>query len=170
MQVRKFFAIVAVMAILLFAVSCQKKDAEVTPSSGDMAPDFQLKDINGNTMALSAFKGKVVMVEFWATWCPPCKELAPLLTELYNKYKDRGFVMLSIVSSDEGETTVKNFINKYKITYPVLLDNSGAARKYNVSGIPVSFIINKDGKIVNKHLGNTSDIIQELTPEIEKLL
>ncbi|MFA4828903.1 MAG: TlpA disulfide reductase family protein [Thermodesulfovibrionales bacterium] len=170
---KNIFAVIGIAFFLIFASSCQKKEGEVEinpPSIGDTAPDFTLKGINGNTISLADYKGKVVMVEFWATWCPPCKELAPILEKVYKKYKDKGLVFLALVSKDEGEATIKSFIKEHGITYPVLLAGQETMRHYGISSIPVTFIINKEGRVVTIHMGNTRDIMQELTSEIERLL
>ena len=149
----------------------KKGEVEINPPSvGDTAPDFTLKGINGNTSSLADYKGKVVMVEFWATWCPPCKELTPILEKIHKKYKDKGFIILALVSEDEGEAAIRSFIKEYGITYPVLLADQETMRHYGISSIPVTFIINKEGRVVSMHMGNTQGIMQELTSEIERLL
>lgn len=109
--------------------------------------DFTLQDLQGKPWHLRDLKGKVVLVNFWATWCPPCRKEMPDLQALYDKYKDQGFVVLSI--SDEEMAKVSPFISDRKITYPVLLD---PGRKVNdtfvVEGIPKSFVYDRDGKMV----------------------
>lgn len=170
---KNIFAVIGIAFFLIFASSCQKKEGEVEikpPSVGDTAPDFTLKGINGNTISLADYKGKVVMVEFWATWCPPCKALAPILEKIHKKYKDKRFIILALASEDEGEATIKSFIKEHRITYSVLLADQGTMRHYGISSIPVTFIINKEGRVVTMHMGNTQGIMQELTSEIERLL
>jgi peroxiredoxin len=109
--------------------------------------DFRLSDLQGNPWHLRDLKGKVVLVNFWATWCPPCRKEMPDLQALYDKYKDQGFVVVSI--SDEEAAKVQPFIAERKITYPVLLD---PGRKINdlfqVEGIPKSFVYDREGKLV----------------------
>jgi len=109
--------------------------------------DFTLTDLQGKSWHLQDLKGKVVLVNFWATWCPPCRKEMPDLQALYDKYKDQGFVVLSI--SDEEVAKVSPFIAERKISYPVLLD---PGRKVNdafiVEGIPKSFVYDRDGKLV----------------------
>jgi len=111
------------------------------------AADFTLTDLQGQSWHLRDLRGKVVLVNFWATWCPPCRKEMPDLQALYDKYKDRGFVVLSI--SDEESAKVSPFIAERKITYPVLLD---PGRKVNtafvVEGIPKSFVYDREGKLV----------------------
>ncbi len=109
--------------------------------------DFTLLDLQGKSWHLQDLKGKVVLVNFWATWCPPCRKEMPDLQALYDKYKDQGFVVLSI--SDEEAGKVSPFIAERKISYPVLLD---PRRKVNeafvVEGIPKSFVYDREGKLV----------------------
>mgnify|MGYP001562989633 FL=1 len=168
---KNIFAVIGIAFFLIFASSCKKGEVEINPPSvGDTAPDFTLKGINGNTSSLADYKGKVVMVEFWATWCPPCKELTPILEKIHKKYKDKGLIILALVSEDEGEAAIRSFIKEYGITYPVLLADQETMRHYGISSIPVTFIINKEGRVVSMHMGNTQGIMQKLTSEIERLL
>ena len=113
--------------------------------------DFTLTDLKGATWHLADLKGKVVLVNFWATWCPPCRKEMPDLQALYDKYKDQGFVVLSI--SDEEAAKVAPFIAERKISYPVLLD---PGRKVNeafvVEGIPKSFVYNREGMLVSQSI------------------
>jgi peroxiredoxin len=109
--------------------------------------DFTLTDLQGKAWHLQDLKGKVVLVNFWATWCPPCRKEMPDLDALYNKFKDQGFVVLAI--SDEESAKVSPYIAEHKISYPVMLD---AGRKVNdafiVEGIPKSFVYDRSGKLV----------------------
>jgi peroxiredoxin len=109
--------------------------------------DFTLNDLQGKPWHLQDLRGKVVLVNFWATWCPPCRKEMPDLNALYNRFKDRGFVVLAI--SDEEATKVAPFIEERKIDYPILLD---PGRKMNdlfqVEGIPKSFVYDRSGKMV----------------------
>jgi peroxiredoxin len=109
--------------------------------------DFTLSDLQGKSWHLRELKGKVVLVNFWATWCPPCRKEMPDLQALYDKYKDQGFVVLSI--SDEEAAKVSPFVTERNISYPVLLD---PGRKVNeafvVEGIPKSFVYDREGKLV----------------------
>ncbi len=109
--------------------------------------DFTLTDIQGNSWTLSSLKGKVVIVNFWATWCPPCRKEMPDLNAFAAQFKDQGLVILAI--SDEDMATVKPFIDKAGYTYPILLDPSRKINTlYHIDGIPKSFIYNREGKLV----------------------
>jgi len=109
--------------------------------------DFTLTDIEGRPWTLSALRGKVVLVNFWATWCPPCRKEMPDLEALYNQFRDRGFVILAI--SEEDAAKVKPFIAQRSITYPILLDPGGTVnRLFVVESIPKSFVYDRNGRLV----------------------
>ena len=108
--------------------------------------DFTATDITGKSWTLSQLKGKVVVVNFWATWCPPCRKEMPDLNALYNEFKDKGLVILAI--SDEDDAVVKKFIDEKKYTYPILLDHGAVHKTYEIGGIPKSFVYDREGKMV----------------------
>lgn len=111
------------------------------------AADFTLPDITGKSWNLTALKGKVVLVNFWATWCPPCRKEMPDLEALYNRFKGKGFVILGI--SDETMDKVQPFIAEHKYTFPILLDSGRKVNgAYGVDGIPKSFVYDRSGKLV----------------------
>lgn len=113
--------------------------------------DFTLTDLQGKTWTLSALHGKVVLVNFWATWCPPCRKEMPDLEGLYNRFKDQGLVILAI--SDEEAEKVQPFITERKITYPVMLDPGHKVNElFQVDGIPKSFVYNREGKLVTESI------------------
>lgn len=111
------------------------------------AADFTLTDLTGKTWTRSSLKGKVVLVNFWATWCPPCRKEMPDLETLYQRFKDKGFIILAI--SDEKKDVVSPFIDQHHFSFPVLLDDGRKVNeRYKVDGIPKSFIYNREGKLV----------------------
>lgn len=115
--------------------------------------DFKLKDLNGNDVSLSSLKGKNVYLNFWATWCPPCKAEMPDIEKLYEETKDTDLVILA-VDIGEDKNTVKTFIDKNKYNFKILLDsNTAVAGDYNISAIPSSFFINKEGNLVSQKVG-----------------
>ncbi len=110
--------------------------------------NFTLTDLQGKTWTLKDLKGKVVLVNFWATWCPPCRKEMPDLEALYNRFQDQGFVILAL-SEDEETAKVGPFIAEHKITYPILLDPGNKVNNlFQVEGIPKSFVYDRDGKLV----------------------
>lgn len=167
---KKIISLVCAVSLALLLFSCTKKgpSAEI----GKLAPDFTLTDINGNSVRLADMKGRVVMVEFWATWCPPCRESTPVLNELYRKYRDRGFTLLG-VSIDKGQDVradVNSFVKELSISYPVFLDTDDVYLSYKVINVPSSFMIDKNGRIAHSHIGYLPGMAESLTKEIEALL
>lgn len=115
-------------------------------------PHFELPDLTGKMVNSQQFKGNVILINFWATWCPPCKREIPDFIELYKKYKSQGFVVLGIALDDKA--SVEKFKNSYKINYPILLGTQNVVRQYgNIRGIPTSFLVGRDGKVVQKYDG-----------------
>ena len=119
-----------------------------------LAPDFALPDLEGNTVRLSDFKGKVIILDFWATWCPPCVKEIPHFVELYEKYRENGFQMIGIALSSGSAKDVKKFAAEHGINYPILMGNREVSRKYgNIRSIPTTFLIDRQGRIANKYIG-----------------
>jgi len=118
------------------------------------APDFTLPNLEGNRLTLSDFKGKVIILNFWATWCPPCREEIPDFVELYGEYKDEGLVIIG-VNLDRGDSrAVKQFSKNYKINYPIVTGNVNVTQDYGgIRGIPTTFIIDRKGNIKEKYVG-----------------
>jgi peroxiredoxin len=113
--------------------------------------NFTLSDLNGHAWTLKDLRGKVVVVNFWATWCPPCRKEMPDLQALYDEFKGQGLVILAL--SDEDAATVKPFITERKITYPVLLDPGRSVHKeFQIEGIPKSFVYDRDGNLVSQSI------------------
>ncbi|AJG99438.1 alkyl hydroperoxide reductase [Clostridium beijerinckii] len=127
---------------------------EVTPNNiKTKAIDFNLKDLNGNELSLSDLKGKKVFLNFWATWCPPCKAEMPEIEKLYQETKDSDLVIVS-VEIGEPLNTVKSFIDSNKYNFKILIDpDQSVATKYNIISIPTSYFIDEVGNIVSTHVG-----------------
>jgi cytochrome c biogenesis protein CcmG/thiol:disulfide interchange protein DsbE len=128
---------------------------KISPIKGDKrAPDFFLKDLTGKKVELGQFKGKVIFLNFWATWCSPCKEEMPSMEVLYQQFKEGNFILLAISVDYGGLRPVQEFINKYHYTFPVLLDlKCKTLNLFQVKGIPTTFIIDKKGRMVGKAVG-----------------
>jgi peroxiredoxin len=118
------------------------------------APDFTLKDADGKPVRLSDYKGKVVLLDFWATWCGPCKIEIPWFVDLERKNKDRGFAVLGVSMDDEGWEVVKPFVAELKVNYRVVIGNDSTAQLYGgIDALPTTFLIDREGKIAAVHIG-----------------
>jgi thiol-disulfide isomerase/thioredoxin len=133
-----------------------------------IAPDFSLTGISGQKINLADYKGKVLMVDFWATWCGPCRVEIPGFVELENRYRDQGFAIIGI-SKDDGPDEVKEFYQEFKMNYPVALANDDVDQLYGgIIGLPTTFLIGRDGRIYAKHTGTTDVSVFE--EEVKTLL
>lgn len=128
------------------------------------APDFALKDVNGNTVHLSDFRGKVVVLNFWATWCPPCRKELPDFAEIQSEYGGKGLQFLGIALDDDGLSKVKPFVESAKIAYPILLPDASLAGKYGeMNVIPVTFLIDRKGVIRAHYVGmRKKDVLEDM--------
>lgn len=172
----------SVIFVLLFSLFFTAEGGEgdlfskirINPIKGDKkAPDFSLKDLNGKKVELKQFKGKIIFLNFWATWCGPCKEEMPSLEVLHKQFKEKNFVLLTISVDYEGEKPVQEFINKNRYTFSVLLDpKCETLDLFEVKGIPTSFLIDKKGKMIGKAIGprdwKSEEVVSLLNLLIEK--
>jgi len=117
------------------------------------APDFTLEDSNGAPLQLSSYKGKVVLLDFWATWCHGCKTEIPWFIEFQSKYKDAGLTVIGVSLDGDGWKVVKPFLKEKKFNYPVALGNDDIAKLYGIGPMPVSLLIDRDGNIADSHPG-----------------
>jgi thiol-disulfide isomerase/thioredoxin len=123
------------------------------PKADVMATEFTLQSLDGKKVSLSSFKGKLVFLSFWATWCGPCKQELPSVQAMYNKLKDKGFEIIA-VDVMEDQKTVGNFVKANAMTFPVLLDTSGSVgRNYDAGSIPTNYILDRNGKILARIVG-----------------
>lgn len=160
LYVNMFLAVVLILAgvAVLFWMGQQSPKGQVsTPAGGILpgqsAPNFTLTTLQGEQVKLSDYAGQVVMVNMWATWCPPCKAELPTIDAYYQEHSADGFVVLAI-NSQEAQSTVNTFISSTGFTFPVLLDSQGDVMgQYNVRALPTSFIIDRDGKVSYIHTG-----------------
>jgi peroxiredoxin len=182
MEGKTFFRCLCVILIVLVNLSISAEGGEdefyskmkINPIRGSKkTPDFSLQDLNGKKVELTQFKGKVVFLNFWATWCGPCKEEMPGLEFLHGYFKERNFVLLTISVDYEGIRPVQEFMSKQKYTFPVLLDPKGETLDlFEVKGIPTTFLIDKKGKMTGKAIGprdwKSADIVSLIGLLIEK--
>jgi peroxiredoxin len=117
------------------------------------APDFTLSDSYGKPIRLSAYKGKVVLLDFWATWCTGCKVEIPWYMEFQKKYNRRGLRSIGVAMDDEGWKIVTPYLQKKPINYPIVVGDAGFAKTYNVESLPVTLLIDRHGRIADAHVG-----------------
>ena len=159
----KRFVVLSIIAMALLA-GCTDRGARLD----SMAADFSLQDMSGKTVKLSDYKGKVVLLEFWATWCPPCRASVPGLEKLHKAYKDKGLVLLAVSMDEGGWDEVRSFIKESGITYTILKGTEDVAKKYQVRSIPMMLVLDKEGKISKRYLGMGSD--EDLEKDIKASL
>lgn len=174
------FIVVGVTALLISGKRMSRPKSGVSagfqsdasgPARGAEAPDFELKvlDGQGKTMKLSSLKGKAVIVNFWATWCEPCKIEMPWLIQLQKKYGPQGLEVVGVAMDDTEEKTISEFAHKMGVNYPVLIGTEKVADLYGgVEGLPISFFLDRSGKVVDHILGLVSE--SQIESSIQKSL
>ncbi|MEO0090110.1 MAG: TlpA disulfide reductase family protein [candidate division WOR-3 bacterium] len=130
--------------------------------------DFQLENLNGEQVNLKNHQGKVILLDFWATWCPPCRAAIPHLINLYEKFGDRNFIIFGI-GLDEKELLI-NMRDEMNIKYPILIGNNEIAKYYQIQAIPTLVLLDKNGKIYYKEVGFSEEGVKKLESKISELL
>ena len=161
-NIYRFFPFIIIVLAVAFLLERQKSPSlrppEMEVNTLDIrSPEsrtFALPDLSGKTVHLSDFKGRVVLLNFFATWCPPCREEMPSLEEAFQAKKDKGFVVLGIAGDTQGKEIVEPFMKDYGLTFPVLLDPENQVfKQYFVRGIPVTYLLDKYGRIAGMYPG-----------------
>ncbi len=188
---KKVLLIIATVLVLIGATYFADKATRVKATSsikntqqveakidGKPAPEVKFKDLDGKEVTLAQFKGTVVLVDFWATWCDPCYVEIPWLIEMQQKYAAKGFTVLGVAMDEEGKSAVTPFLAKERfdvngqklpMNYPIVLGNDDVADKFGgLLGYPTGFLITRDGKVVKKFQGLTS--FDEIAKAIESQL
>lgn len=139
------------------------------PRNGKEAPAFSLLDLNGQVHRLSDYRGKVVVINFWGTFCPPCREEMPAIQKQYEKWREKGLVVLGL-NLNESAVTIQGFVRQTGVTFPILFDKDLLiAKKYNVTAYPTTFFVSPDGIIQNIFVGGmTENYIQQQIDQIFK--
>jgi cytochrome c biogenesis protein CcmG/thiol:disulfide interchange protein DsbE len=139
-------------------------------SAVEKAPDFQLPQIGGDKVSLSELRGNVVYVDFWATWCPPCRESFPWMESMHQRYQDLGLQIVAI-SLDQKSDLIKSFLKAHKASFTILHDSEGGvAESFKVKGMPSSYLVDRNGNIRMRHAGFNDSDKAELESKIKKLL
>ena len=150
--------------------STATKGTPVCKAESQANLDFTVKDMNGSSVRLADYKGKVILLNFWATWCAPCKAELPGFVELYAEYKDKGLVILGVSADDDAET-LRSFASEWKLNYPVIVgrDETALLDAYGpIFGYPISVLVGRDGAVCGRHIGPATK--EEFEREIKALL
>jgi peroxiredoxin len=151
------FAVVLVIGVFTIISNLSASDDKKYPQVGDKAPNFTLLDFDGNAHSLSDFKGKPVLINFWGTFCPPCKAEMPALQRQYDEWSSKGVVFLEI-NLDTNKITAQSFMEQYNLTLPVLLDTKEVVRKdFGILEYPTTIFVGADGKIAYKKIGEMQE-------------
>jgi peroxiredoxin len=162
--------VIVLLILAALGCACEQKRAPAVP--GNPAPAFNLKDPSGSTVHLRDFAGKVVVIDFWATWCGPCKEATKELEGLHSQYGSRAVVVVGI-SIDKGAdaaTKVREFVAEHGLTYRVIIDDGSAYKAYGITRIPATIIIDRQHIIRESYPGYRSGLGKEIALDIEKYL
>ncbi len=160
---RTFVVAVIVLAVL---IGCTRSDERTTGASGE-APNFKLQDLNGKTVQLSDFKGKPVVLDFWATWCQPCRDSIPGMEKLHRDYAGKGLVILAVSVDGGAAEDIRAFQKEYGMTYTVLMGTEEVASEYRVRTIPLILVLDKSGTIRKRWLGaGNEDDIEKLVKQL----
>lgn len=154
---------ILVFFLSLFIFCGVKEKSALEPSK-----DFTLSTLSGENITLSRLKGKIVLLDFWATWCPPCRLAIPELNKIYEEYKDKNFLVLGI-GLDE-KTDLLKVQEELKITYPILVGNDNVAKQYGIEAIPTLILIDKKGKTQLKKVGFSQEEMAEIRKKIEEII
>lgn len=162
-----------ICAVVLLAVflgsGCTKREEPAV--EGSLAPDFTLNDLSGHQVQLSSLKGKVVLLNFWATWCPPCREEIPSMLRLNQAMQGKAFQMLAVSIDEGGKDAVTSFFKKGGAALPALLDTDGkVAKRYGTTGVPETFVIDTKGVILKKVIGPMDWSSPEVHAALEDLI
>ena len=156
-------------AIYAFSPAVRNQFGSVRPEAQRVkAGNFTVQSLNGDAWSLEEQRGKVVLVNFWATWCPPCRVETPALVDLHAKYADRGFTIAGISMDEEPQDTVPAFVNEYGIPYPILTPTDQLSLMDRVEALPTSILIDKSGRIARTYVGLVTEI--GLSDDVEALL
>ena len=150
-----------ILMCVMIVLAC--RSSEKAANTG-FQNDFTLQSIDGENFTLSKLKGNVIIVDFWATWCPPCRNSIPALSKLYDKYHDRGFMILGI--STEDVNTLREFRDAQQIPYPILSATNEVVKAYEVTAIPKMFFFDKTGAVRKTQTGYSP----ELEPQFDRLI
>jgi thiol-disulfide isomerase/thioredoxin len=158
---------IAIGLICLETASALAQEASPPPPTA--APEWKLTDLNGKLVKFSDFRGKVLILDFWATWCAPCRVEIPHFVELQKQYGDKGLTVIGVSLDEQGSELVKKFVKRLGVNYPIVMGNEKVVQAYGgIDAIPTTFVIDRQGRIVSRHTGYDDKTVFE--KEIQSLL
>jgi peroxiredoxin len=184
-KINRFFRYILLLGVVFSLLSCteqrkepvkEEKPAALPTKPLRKAPDFTLSSVMGGlSVSLSDFEGKVVLLDFWATWCPPCKASIPNMNKLYEKYNEKGFEIIGVsvdnIRNIQDQAKVKNFVKRYSMKYSVVYVENSMRQKYGgIPSVPTVFIINRQGEVVSKYTGYSPELEKKMEATINALL
>ncbi len=169
-----FFGIILLLSVLVLAGCNDSTTAQQVSAGGvvgNMAPDFTLTDMQGQQVSLSQLRGKVVLLNFWATWCPPCREEMPSMEQLHREFGSKGLVILAVNVEKNGRQVVEQFLQRTPYSFPILIDDKNVAQNtYGVFRFPESFLIDRNGVITEKIIGGRDWLSRSMVDRIKFML
>jgi thiol-disulfide isomerase/thioredoxin len=157
------------IAIGLICLETASALAQEASPARTPAPDWELTDLNSKPVRFSDSRGKVVILDFWATWCVPCREEIPHFVELQKQYGNKGLTIIGVSLDEQGPEVVKKFVKRFGVNYPIVIGNEKVVEAYGgIYAIPTTFVIDRQGRIVNRHIGYDDKAVFE--KEIQSLL
>lgn len=158
------------LAFLIAAATLLPARLQAMPRSGQQAPNFKVVTTSGQPVSMDNYRGYVLVIDFFATWCPPCKESIPHLVEMNRKYSKQGLQVLGLSLDEDGERVIKSFAVEHRINYPVALAGEAVQTDFGLRSVPVMFVIDKKGKIAEVYMGFSDEIGRSLENLVRKLL
>jgi peroxiredoxin len=144
--------------------------ADAAPRPGQSSPNFKVISTTGQTISQDNYRGRVLIIDFFATWCHPCRQSIPYLVEMNRKYGKQGLQILGLSVDEDGERVIKAFADELHITYPLALAGNSAATDFGVRSVPVMYLIDKKGKVAEVYRGSSADIDRAVEQSIKRLL
>jgi peroxiredoxin len=169
---RRIYILLAAGALALWGIfTLLQKDFQSGPDIGKLAPDFQLPALAGGDQSLASYRGKAVILNFWATWCEPCRQEMPSLEALYQRYKDRGLVVVGVSVDEDEWDSIREFLKLVPVTFPILLDKEQKVTElYETFRIPETYFINPQGEVAGKVVGPQDYDEEVFYKKVERIL
>jgi cytochrome c biogenesis protein CcmG/thiol:disulfide interchange protein DsbE len=168
-NIRAFFTGILLVTIAA-SLLATPGPVDAAPRSGQPAPNFKVISISGQTISLDNYRGHVLILDFFATWCQPCRQSIPHLVEMNHKYGKQGLQILGLSVDEEGERVVKTFTDEFRVNYPLALAGDATTVDFGVRSVPVMYLIDKKGKIAEVYRGFSNEIARSTEQSIKRLL